>query len=243
MDWTKDYFDDIYLKYFLLAQKEERTKEQVDFIEKFLEKDSYILDAGCGIGRHSIELAKRGYKVLGIDTSPIYIKVANETKSQLKLENALFDVMDMRELSFENTFDAIINMWSSFGYFDDGTNEHILRLFFQALKKNGFLIIDIENRDYILKYFIRETFKEREDGIFILERRKFNPVTSVVSTHRYIVGPNIRKDYLRHIRIYSLTEMINIFKQVGFSKLEYYGNYNFEKFHVDSERILIIGFK
>ncbi|PMP84014.1 MAG: hypothetical protein C0175_00790, partial [Caldisericum exile] len=212
MDWTKDYFDDIYLKYFLLAQKEERTKEQVDFIEKFLEKDSYILDAGCGIGRHSIELAKRGYKVLGIDTSPIYIKVANETKSQLKLENASFDVMDMRELSFENTFDAIINMWSSFGYFDDGTNEHILRLFFQALKKNGFLIIDIENRDYILKYFIRETFKEREDGIFILERRKFNPVTSVVSTHRYIVGPNIRKDYLRHIRIYSLTEMINIFK-------------------------------
>ncbi|WP_172633862.1 class I SAM-dependent methyltransferase [Caldisericum exile] len=231
------------MKYFLLSQKEERTKVQVDFVEKFLKKGSYILDTGCGIGRHSIELAKRGYKSLGIDSNPLYVNIARETKNRLQLENVEFEVMDMREIPFENTFDAIINMWSSFGYFDDATNENIILLFYKALKKGGFLLIDIENRDYILKYFIRETFKEKEDGVFILERRKFDPITSVVSTHRYILGPNIRKDYLRHIRIYSLTEMINIFKRAGFNRLEYFGNYNFEKFHVDSERILIIGFK
>uniref|UniRef100_A0A7C4U0Z0 Class I SAM-dependent methyltransferase n=1 Tax=Caldisericum exile TaxID=693075 RepID=A0A7C4U0Z0_9BACT len=241
MDWTKDYFDEIYLKYFLLPQDETRTREQVDFVEKFIEKDAYILDAGCGIGRHAIELAKRGYKVLGIDTSELYLKIAEEKAREVHLENVAFKDIDMRNLNFIKEFNAIINLWSSFGYFDDETNEQILARFREGLKENGVLIMDVENRDYILKYFVRETFKEKEDGIFILERRKFNPVTSVVTTHRYIVGPDLRKDYLRHIRIYSLSELISMFKRSGFKHIEFFGDYNFEKFHIDSMRILIVG--
>lgn len=243
MDWTKEYFDETYLKYFLLPQSEERTREQVDSIVKLIPKSGYLLDAGCGIGRHSIELARRGYKVLGIDTSALYVSIANDNAKKENLDNVEFRVMDMRELSFEDEFDAIVNLWSSFGYFDDETNNKILELFFKSLKSGGRLILDVENRDYILKYFIRETFKEKEDGVFILERRKFNPVTSVVSTHRYIIGPNLRKEYLRHIRIYSLTELINLLRHVGFKILDAFGNYNLEKFHIDSERIIIVGEK
>lgn len=243
MDWTEEYFDDIYLKYFLLQQDEARTKAQVDFIEKFLKPKFYVLDAGCGIGRHSIELAKRGYSVLGVDSNSKYIEIARNRKNDLNLMNVNFEALDMRNLNFLEKFDAVINMWSSFGYFDDESNKKILINFFNALKKDGILILDIENRDYILKYFIRETFKEKEGGVFILERRKFNPINSVVSTHRYIVGPNLRKDYIRHVRIYSLTEIINLFKEVGFKQIEYFGNYNFEKFHVDSERIIAVGKK
>lgn len=243
MDWTKDYFDDIYLKYFLIPQSEERTKEQIDFISKFLPDNGYILDAGCGIGRHSIELARRGFKLLGIDTNQKYIDLAREKAKSLMLENVTFAPLDMRNLNEEEVFDGIVNLWSSFGYFDDDTNEQIIKNFFKAVRKNGKVIVDIENRDYILKFFIRETFKEKEDGVFILERRKFDPVTSVVTTHRYIIGEGFRKEYLRHIRIYSLTEMINIFKRAGFKEIGYFGNYNGEKFYTDSERIIIIGSK
>ncbi len=243
MDWTKDYFDDVYLKYFLIPQGEERTKEQIDFISKFLPENGYILDAGCGIGRHSIELAMRGFKVLGIDTNQKYLDLALEKAKALSLDNVNFSLMDMRNLNEEEVFDGVINLWSSFGYFDDDTNEEIIKNFFKAVHKNGKVIIDIENRDYILKFFVRETFKEKEDGIFILERRKFDPVTSVVTTHRYIIGNGLRKEYLRHIRIYSLTEMINIFRRAGFKEVEYFGNYNGEKFYTDSERIIIVGTK
>ena len=243
MDWTKDYFDDVYLKYFLIPQGEERTKEQIDFISKFLPENGYILDAGCGIGRHSIELARRGFKVLGIDTNQKYLDLALEKAKALSLDNVNFSLMDLRNLNEEEMFDGVINLWSSFGYFDDDTNEEIIKNFFKAVHKNGKVIVDIENRDYILKFFIRETFKEKEDGIFILERRKFDPVTSVVTTHRYIIGNGLRKEYLRHIRIYSLTEMINIFRRAGFKEVEYFGNYNGEKFYTDSERIIIIGTK
>jgi len=243
MDWINSYFDDLYLKYFLLSQNEERTKAQVDFIETFFNKGSYLLDAGCGIGRHSIELARRGFKVLGVDFNKQYIEIANQTKEKENLNNIDFEVADIRALNKVNEFDGVLSLWSSFGYFDDDTNDLILKNFFNALKEGGKVIIDVENRDYILKFFIRETFKEKEDGVFILERRKFDPVTSVVTTHRYIIGQNLKKDYIRRIRIYSLTELIYMLKKIGFKNFQYFGGYSKEPFKTESERIILIGEK
>ena len=240
MDWTRQYFDEVYLKYFLEKQSEELTKKQVDFIARFFGNKSRLLDAGCGIGRHSIKLGEKGFEVLGIDSSPLYVKIARKKIQERNLSNVRCEVADLRGLHFKNTFNGVISMWSSFGYFDDKINEKILHSFFTALVSKGKLIIDVENRDYILKYFIRETFREKE-GIFIMERRRFHPLTSIVTTHRYIVGKDIRKDYIRHIRIYSATELINLFERVGFINVKVFGDYDFSKFSEHSKRIIIIG--
>jgi SAM-dependent methyltransferase len=242
MDWTKSYFDETYLKYFLDNQSEERTKKQVDFVARYFSPGSYILDAGCGIGRHSIKLGEKGFKVLGIDSSPLYIDVAKKRNTEKGLSNVSFKTEDMRNISYVNKFDGIISLWSSFGYFDDKTNEHILVLFFRALKSGGKLIIDVENRDYILKYFVRETFREKDD-VFILERRRFHPLTSIVTTHRYMIGKNMRKDYIRHIRIYSATEISNMFIRTGFKNMEIFGDYDSSKFSERSKRVIIVGEK
>ncbi len=242
MDWTRQYFDEVYLKYFLEKQSEELTEKQVDFIVRFFANKSSLLDAGCGIGRHSVKLGERGFGVLGIDSSPLYIEIARKKIRERNLNSVKCEVLDLRELNFKNAFDGIISMWSSFGYFDDKTNEKILYSFYTALARNGKLIIDIENRDYILKYFIRETFREK-DGVFIMERRRFHPLTSVITTHRYIVGKDIRKDYIRHIRVYSATEMINLFKYAGFTNVRVFGDYDFSKFSEHSKRIIIVGEK
>ena len=170
MDWTKDYFDDVYLKYFLIPQGAERTKEQIDFISKFLPENGYILDTGCGIGRHSIELARRGFKVLGIDTNQKYLDLAFEKAKALSLDNVTFSLMDMRNLNEEEVFDGVINLWSSFGYFDDDTNEEIIKNFFKAVHKKGKVIVDIENRDYILKFFVREKLRRNDDVYFFSNR-------------------------------------------------------------------------
>jgi ubiquinone/menaquinone biosynthesis C-methylase UbiE len=241
-DWTDDYFDEFYLKYFLLSQSDELTKVQVKFLENLVKPGGKLLDAGCGIGRHSILLAKDGFKVVGIDTSQIFLDEANKLLKSMEVENCEFKFLDMRKLEFKNEFDSVINLWSSFGYFDDGTNFEILTRFYRALKEEGVLIVDIENRDYILKNFIYETFKEK-DNLFILERRKFDPITSIIKTHRYFIGENLRKDYLRYIRIYSATEIIHFFKEVGFKKIKVFGDYSGEEFSVSSKRIIISGEK
>jgi ubiquinone/menaquinone biosynthesis C-methylase UbiE len=242
MDWTKDYFDEFYLRYFLQTQKEETTKKQASFIAKFFDTGNYLLDAGCGIGRHALLLEEQGFKILGIDSSPLYIKLANAEAKKRNLKNVQFVQQDMRKLSFRSEFNGILSLWSSFGYFDDDTNFDILKRFYNSLKKDGKLIIDIENRDYILKYFIHETFKEKED-VFILERRHFHPLTSIVTTHRFIIGKNLRKEYLRNIRIYSLAEMINLFRVIGFKNIKVFGDCTGKKFSEDSKRIIIYGEK
>ncbi len=230
------------MRYFLLPQDEALTKKQVNAVEKFFKKDSYLLDAGCGIGRHSILLAKDGFSVLGIDNVPLYVEKAKAAASSLHLSNVEFLQMDMRALPYEEKFDGIISLWSSFGYFDDETNFSILKKFYRALKRRGKLIIDIENRDYILKYFVRDTFSKKDD-LFIIERRKFHPLTSVVSTRRYIIGKDIYREYLRNIRIYSATEMINLYKRIGLSKVQLFGSYELKKFTIDAKRIIISGEK
>lgn len=239
MDWTEKYFDELYMKFILEQQKDEITEMQVDLIAKFLKSNAYILDAGCGIGRHSFSLSKRGFKVLGIDSSDLYIKRAKEILVSSQLTDIKFEVKDMREdLGFE-LFDAIINIWSSFGYFEDNVNNKIMENFYRALKKGGILFIDIENRDYILKHFISETFKEKE-GIFILERRNFNPIKSVITTHRYFIVGSERKEYVRHLRMYTVTEMINITKENNFAIQKVMGNYDGSKFHSESPRIILV---
>lgn len=242
MDWTKDYFDELYLKYFLETQSEELTLQQVDFLETFLKGKTHILDAGCGIGRHSLVFARHGYKVVGIDSSKIYVDKANSLKESEKLENANFSVIDMRTLDVANEFDAVLSLWSSFGYFDDETNINILRRFNNSLKGDGVLIVDVENRDYLLKHFIYETFNKKDD-VYILERRKFHSLTSQITTHRYFVGNQINKEYFRCIRVYTATELINIYKELGLTNIEIFGDYNGEKFHLNSQRIIIVGKK
>ncbi len=242
MDWTEDYFDEFYLKYFLENQNEEFTVKQTEFIAQFFDKNGLILDAGCGIGRHSLKLGEMGFRLIGADSSPLYIKIAKQKSLEKNLSNVDFLVKDLRKLIYKEKFSGIISLWSSFGYFSDEVNFQILKNFYAALKSGGRLIIDIENRDYILKYFIRETFREK-DKVFILERRRFHPLTSVVVTHRYVIGENIRKDYVRNIRIYSATEMINLFKRTGAEDITVYGSYEKEKFSERSKRIIIIGKK
>jgi ubiquinone/menaquinone biosynthesis C-methylase UbiE len=242
LEWTKDYFDELYLKYFLLTQDDKLTKNQVGFVEKFIKPGDKILDAGCGIGRHSILLAKDSFNVTGIDTSQVFLEEARKYAIIEGTKNCQFINLDMRELEFEGEFNGIINLWSSFGYFEDETNFNILKRFYASLTANGIIIIDIENRDYILKNFVYETFKEG-DEIFILERRKFNPINSVISTHRYYIGKDFRKEYMRHIRIYSATEMINLFREAGLKEIKLFGDYSGEEFHVSSKRIIISGKK
>lgn len=241
MDWTNNYFDELYLKFFLENQNNETTEAQIKIVENYID-GKLILDAGCGIGRHSILLAKKGYNIVGIDSSELYIEIAKKKALELKLENLEFIKKDMREPLGDSIFDGIINLWSSFGYFDDETNFKIILNFSNSLKKDGKFILDVENRDYIINHFIHETFKEKEN-VFILERRKFNAIKSVVSTHRIFLFKDQRKDYVRHLRIYTVTELSNILHNCKFHIDSILGDYDGSKFHQNSQRIIILARK
>ncbi len=139
-EWYETFLDQI---------PREQTKAELAFIERQLPLLSHpsILDVCCGSGRHANALAQRGYRVLGLDTNAGAVAQAREAAPA----GASFQGLDMRELhSLPHTFDGVINLWASFGYFDDATNEAILRQIAEKLRRGGRAIIDLYNRDHML---------------------------------------------------------------------------------------------
>lgn len=133
---------------FLDRTPREQTEAELAFIERQLPLASHpsILDVCCGPGRHANALAQRGYRVLGVDTNAGAVAQARAAE----LAGASFQLLDMRELrSLPHTFDAVINLWASFGYFDDATNEAILRQIAAKLRSGGRAIIDTYNRAHM----------------------------------------------------------------------------------------------
>lgn len=132
---------------FLDSIPAEITQTELGFVERWLpvERFPFVLDLCCGPGRHAIPLAHRGYEVLGVDHDADAIASA-----RVNAGKARFQVHDMRDLtSLHERFDAVVNLWHSFGYFDDATNEAIVRQVASVLRPGGRALFDVYNREHM----------------------------------------------------------------------------------------------
>ena len=167
-EWFKDWFD---TKYYHILYQDRNDDEAHLFMRNLtsflqLKKSADILDLPCGKGRHSIFLNSLGYNVIGADLSENSIKYAKRFEN-----NTLkFEVHDMRQ-PFKSKFDAIFNLFTSFGYFDDAeTNIKVLQNLKQGLKKNGVMVIDFMNVDYVKQHFIEHEVIVKSDIEFNISR-------------------------------------------------------------------------
>ncbi len=144
---TNYAFSDDWYSIFLDPIPTDRTLAEVDFVARHLPLGEYgfILDLCCGSGRHAADLAHRGYNLIGVDANESAIQRAQA----LNLKRAQFYVQDMRHVDeLGMTFDAVVNLWHSFGYFDDDANQQVIQSLAHILRPGGRLIFDIYNRDY-----------------------------------------------------------------------------------------------
>jgi SAM-dependent methyltransferase len=153
--WWDDIFSDEYLRTHDRLD-EPAVKREVDFIEESLgvERHAVVLDLGCGSGDHAIELAARGYSVVGLDYSAGQLAAADKAlkarqASQPGSNAPSFVKGDMRELTYEEAFDGAYIWSTTFGYFDDEKNLSVLASLHKALRQGGMLLIDVVNRDYV----------------------------------------------------------------------------------------------
>jgi len=155
MDWFEEWFDSpLYEK--LYANRDEKEAAQlVELLEKTLpiDKCSKILDLGCGRGRHSITLNKKGYDVTGIDLSRQAIATAREKADEQNLQNIRFEVRDMRN-PLPERFDAIVNLFTTFGYFkSDEENASVFDSAIQMLEPGGVFVLDYLNAEKVKKQY------------------------------------------------------------------------------------------
>lgn len=200
----------------------EDTNRQVDFLIKqlHLKETKKILDLACGFGRHSLEFARRGYDVTGIDITPAYIDYANEQAKKENL-NAKFICQDIRTITFDKEFDVVLNMADgAIGYFeDDGENHKIFSVIAKALKNGGKHFMDIMNGSYAQTHFPCKLWDAGEKGLtlsaFEWEKDRKALIYGQVD---YMYGEALYKPEMKEgnpIRLYSLDEITEIFCKLG----------------------------
>ncbi len=239
MSWFKDWFNsENYLKVY--SHRDESEAERlVELIVKSLgiKSDSKILDMACGSGRHAVIFAKRGFDVTAVDLSQMLLSDAKASarENDVKINFVLSDILD-----FQTTqrFSLSLNLFTSFGYFDDDEdNFRVILKAYDLLIDGGYFVIDYFNKNYLLKNLIPTTVFS-ENGLRITQNRAIQG-TRVVKNITIENNGSIEEFY-ESVRLYSYDEMLDYIKKAGFSILKEYGDYNGNNFINESSPRLII---
>lgn len=197
-----------------------------------LEKKARVLDLCCGYGRHTIELSKAGFDMVGLDLSMTMLKRALKD-AQNSGQAIKFVHGDMRKLAFKSVFDAIYNVDTSFGYFDDLSNFKVLQGIFRALKPGGVFLIETMNRDFAIDEFPLRLWWKGIDCT-LLEEIDMDCLSGVLQVQRsFVFDGNTRPPWEQkiQIRLYSVTEMRALLKRAGFNVVELSGDYSLPGAH------------
>ena len=188
-----------------------------------LQLSARILDLACGFGRHAIELGLRDYEVAGLDLSMAMLQRALSDAQRRSL-SIKFIHGDMRELNFNEIFDACISWQTSFGYFDDRTNVQVAQGMARAIKPGGRLLLDVINRDAITPDMPSRTWWEGHECVF-LEEVEFDNHTSILHTKRSFIyeDGSPPREFSSYIRLYSLHELRQLLHFAGFRVIEVSG--------------------
>lgn len=235
-DWFASWFNTGY--YHVLYKNRDYTEGQI-FLKNLitflkLEKNKLILDLACGKGRHSIYLNSLGFNVIGADLSKNSIEYAK----QFETETLQFLEHDMRN-PFNNKFDIILNLFTSFGFFEDDMEDiAILQNIKNGLKPNGIAIIDFMNAKKVISTLISEEVTTIDDITFKMNRYVKNGF--IVKEINFDAAGK-HHTYFEKVKCLDLVKINSYVNSVGF-KIKYtFGDYQLEKFNEEtSDRLILV---
>ena len=227
----KQWYETLFENYALKYDNEiytQGTQGECDFIESEIanNKQIGILDIGCGTGRHSIELTKRGYNVMGIDLSETQLNRAKEKAAEQKLQID-FQVQDARHLPFANEFDAAIMLCEgSFPLMEtDEMNFQILQSAAKSLKENGKLIFTTLNGLFPLFHSVKDFLEaHKEEGDATSDKNSFDLMTfRDINVTSFEDDSGNKKDLHCNERYYVPSEITWMLKSLGFKTIDIFG--------------------
>ncbi len=241
--WWESFFGPDYLKQYEHIRT--RTAAEVDGLEKILHlrKGSRILDLACGAGRHSVELARRGHAVTGFDLSENLLRAAKEEAKRAKTK-VTFVRGDMRELRFRGAFDAVINMFSSFGYFESVEEDRkVLEGIARALKARGKFLMERFNRESLAYELPQQGWRVGEDGSVILQEDSFDVLRGRYDTRQIVIDREGTREHRGSVRAYTLPELKEMFDDAGLPIHRVLGGLDLSPYEARSRRLVLFAVK
>lgn len=226
------------------ARHMENAAAEVDKVIHLLKvpPGAHVLDLCCGIGRHSLELARRGFRVTGVDRTSTYL---NQAKKQANKEglNVEFVQDDMRTFSKPKAFDVVISMFTSFGYFEDIEDDRkVVMNVCSSLKSGGMFIIDTHGKETLARIFQERNWEEK-DGVILLQERKVTQNWSWMWNRWIMLKGNERIESEISHRLYAGAEMVTLLTGCGFSQVDLYGNLDGSPYDHKAQRLIAVGCK
>lgn len=241
-EWYETFFSGPYRDLYAPLIGPAITQQQVDAIRRWLElrPGQSALDLCCGHGRHAIALAAQGLMVTGQDLhAPSLDEAANQARE------AGVEVQwrqgDMRQVPETDHFDAVVNLFSSFGFFaEDDDNVAVLKAAAKALKPGGRFLIDINNRDAALLAGMNQRLWEpADDGRILLEERRYDPLSGRIHVRLAWHTESVPHFTDQWLRLYTLPELIHLIRSVGLAPTGVWGDYDGSDFDLSSPRLIV----
>ncbi len=240
-DWYIDWFNS---KYYHVLYKSRNQLEASNFINILcnhlnMKAGNLVLDLACGRGRHTIQLAKQGYLSTGLDLSEQSILKAKEKVIKMNIKGAHFDLHDMRNVYKRDYFDYALNLFTSFGYFENAhDNIKVLNSAYESLINKGLFVIDFFNMQKVVKNLVSIESKEIDSIIFNI-KRSFDG--SHITKNIHVNDKNKNIYFQEKVNAFNLKDFKKMANLSGFDIIKVFGNYQLKKFEENhSDRLIMV---
>jgi len=240
-EWFRGFFDAHYVRTLVDEKPLQQTRVEVDFLLRILRPPARarILDVACGYGRHAGELARRGFRVVGMDLSRAMLREARRRFTEGP--GLRFVRHDMRRIAFREDFDVVVSFYTSFGYFTPKQNEATLRRMARALRPGGKVLIDHRDPSYDARLPRRVWYRSGPKR-FVLEERQFDRRTNITECAQLVVTTGQPWAVQRRFRLqeFSLLEWRRMLRRAGLRFLRAYSGYDGRRYRRGSTGQLIV---
>lgn len=244
-DWFED--DEFWSTWYPFMFAEDRLQQAEEEVARLIILAEFqgrsVLDLACGPGRHSIELAKKGYQVTGVDRSPFLLSRAKERASEAPIEVEWIQD-DMRTFVRPDAFDLAINMFTSFGYFDDKAEDVlVLEQLHHSLTARGVLVMDVISKEWLARNFEATSSRETEDGSVVINRREIFDDWTRIRNEWILLKDDKVRSFKFHHTIYSGQELKDRLGEAGFQSVALYGDLEGNEYGTGAKRLVAVARK
>lgn len=202
-----------------------------------------VLDLGCGIGRHSMEFARRGFRVTGVDRTQAYLDRAAKSAKEAGLSGEWVRE-DMRRFRRANAFDLAVSLLTSFGYFDDPADDLlVLRNVFDSLRPGGTVLLDLMGREVLARIFRERDWHEEPGGLILLEQRRAQNDWERLAIRWIVLNGSERHELDFFLRVYTAADLRDLLTEAGFKDVRILGGLNGEPYDHQAMRLVAVGRK
>jgi SAM-dependent methyltransferase len=238
-EWYRVAFGELYPILYPHRDDAAASQEIISLLEvlRLEPKGVRALDLACGTGRHTEAMREAGFDVFGFDLSPFLLSKAQE-HFQLR---GRFVQGDIRNLPFEEEFDLVVNLFTSFGYFSDPENERAVNEMARILKPRGLLILDHINAEFLARTLVEED--QRKSGGFLIRQKRYISNRRVYKEITISGDVGVRSTIRENVRLYSPKEIEGLLKRASFQIVDVLGSFDGNPFDGDCERMIVVAMK